>query len=157
MDSTDRVRGAGPFRLRLAGPLALLLVACGDATVESGVAASEAGQATLTGQVVLEPRGPLRFDETVRVRLEDVSRADAPAMIIAETTFPAKGHTSPIPFSLTYDPDRIDERFEYAVRAEIRDAGNRLTWVTTARHPALTRGAPGDGVVVTVEPVTRPH
>lgn len=118
---------------------------------------AEPARATLSGQVVLQPRGPLRFDETVRVRLDDVSRADAPAMVIAETTFPAKGHTSPIPFSLDYDPARIDERFEYAVRAEIRDAGNRLTWVTTTRHPALTRGAPADGVTVTVEPVTRPH
>jgi len=112
---------------------------------------------TLSGTVVLKPRGTLRLDATVRVRLEDVSRADAPAMIIAETSFPAKGHTSPIPFQLSYDPGRIDQRYRYAVRAEIRDPQNRLLWVTTTHHAALTQGAPDDNIEVAVEPVTRPH
>jgi putative lipoprotein len=134
----------------------MALFACGGESDAVNAAAGSA-MATLNGQVVLQPRGALQLDASVRVRLEDVSRADAPAMIIAETTFPAKGHSSPIPFALEYDPTRIDERYRYAVRAEIRDARKRLLWVTTTHHGALTQGAPSDGIQVTVEPVTRPH
>lgn len=113
--------------------------------------------ATLTGHVVLQPRAPLRLDAMIRVRLVDVSLADAPAMVLGEARIAAQGQPVPVPWRLQYDPRRIDANHRYALRAEIRDAQGILLWQTTTSHPVLTGGAPSDQVEVTVEPVTRPH
>lgn len=143
-------------KARLAGLLfacALLLAACGSGDPPD--AGGTAGPAVLSGAVTYRERMPLRLDAVIKVRLEDVSLADAPAMILAEQEIPARGLSVPVPFRLEYDPARIDERYRYAVRAEIRGAGNELLWTTTTSHPVLTRGAPRDGVEVVVERVAR--
>ncbi|MCB0187446.1 MAG: YbaY family lipoprotein, partial [Caldilineaceae bacterium] len=86
------------------------------------------------------------------VSLQDVSRADAPALILATQTITTAGENVPIPFTLTYDPTQIDPRFEYSVHAQIIVEGN-LRWTTVERHGVLTRGYPTADVEVIVQPV----
>ena len=70
--------------------------------------------------------------------------------MLAEQTIRTDGRQVPIPFKLNYDPERIEPRHRYAVRAEIRDAHGDLLWITDTMSPVLTNGAPSDGVEVRV-------
>jgi uncharacterized lipoprotein YbaY len=112
-------------------------------------------QSTLTGTVTYRERIALPPDAIVEVRLEDVSRADAPAIVVAEQTITSPGQV-PIAFSLSYDPSAIEERFTYAVRARITDASGRLLFITTTMNRVLTRGAPTDGVELVLQRVGGP-
>lgn len=78
--------------------------------------------------------------------LEDVSRADAPAVEIARTTIEGPGQP-PIAFSLAVDRSAIDERLTYAVRTRIR-VGERLMFTSDTLHRVLTRGAPSEVTVL---------
>ncbi len=104
--------------------------------------------ATLSGTVAYRERIALPINALVTVRLQDVSLADAPAVVLAEQRIPTQGKSVPIPYTLEYDPVRIEERHSYAVRAEIRDAQGALLWTTDTVHPVLTRGAPKDDVSI---------
>jgi putative lipoprotein len=141
-------------KARIAGLFVLALAACGGESETPGDPVST-GPATLSGTVVYRERMPMRLGSTIRVRLEDVSLADAPAMVIAEQFIDARNLSIPVSFTLEYDPGRIDERYSYAVRAEIRDAQDQLMWTTTTSHPVLTRGAPGDQVEIMLELVAK--
>lgn len=128
--------------------LVLLAAGCAGGAPPAAPPAPEAG--VLTGEVTYRPRIALPPDAVVHVRLEDVSRADAPAKTVAEQTVPTEGRQVPVPFALRYDPSQVRPRGRYAVRAEIRDGGGALRWTTDTVHPALTQGAPTDGVTVRV-------
>jgi putative lipoprotein len=123
--------------------LSAALSACGGDTSPQPEAPR---MAELTGTVAYRERMALRMDAVITVRLSDVSRMDAPSILIAEETIEARGKSVPIPYRLTYDPSRIEERNTYAVRAEIRGADGQLMWTTDTVVPVLTRGAPSDGV-----------
>ena len=112
----------------------------------AGVARADG--ATITGTVVYRERMLLPEGAVATVRLEDVSLADAPATLIAETSVPAS--TSPTAFSIDYDPARLEAGHTYAWRASIM-AGDELMFTTTERHtfdPAAT------GVELLVQRVT---
>jgi heat shock protein HslJ len=72
--------------------------------------------------------------------LEDVSRADAPAEVIARDGG-ADRSGPPFAFTLAYDPAAIDPRNTYAVRARVTVDG-RLAFTSDTAHPVITRGAP---------------
>lgn len=94
---------------------------------------------TVTGTATYLQRMMLPPDATLEVTLQDISRADAPADVIA--TFRATDlGAPPFAFELEYDPAAIDERMTYGVRATIRRAG-KLMMTTTQVYPVLTRGA----------------
>ena len=115
-------------------------------------AAAAEASAVLNGTVTYVARIALPPGAVVRVRVEDVSLADAPARVVSEQTFEATREV-PIPFALAYNPATIDVRHRYAVRAEIRDAAGALLWATTTATPVFTQGGPIDGVEVVVEQV----
>lgn len=71
--------------------------------------------------------------------LQDVSRADAPAMIIARAII-QNAPNPPIRFTMPYDPAQIDASHAYSVRAVIR-ADGQLLFASDAAYPVLTRGA----------------
>jgi uncharacterized lipoprotein YbaY/heat shock protein HslJ len=116
-----------------------------------GVAAAQTS-ARVTGEVLYRERIALPPSAIVTVRLEDVSLADAPAVLIAEQRIEPMGKGPPYPFELAYDPAKIDERFSYAVRAEITD-GDKLLFTTTERYPVITQGNPTSGIQVVVKSV----
>jgi uncharacterized lipoprotein YbaY len=102
-------------------------------------------------------RGEIRFEEdapafsraTVYVRLEDVSRLDAAARIVAEQVINDVSHAparaAPVPFVVATD-EAVDARATYGVRVHVdvdRDRRvGRGDFVSTASHPVLTYGRP---------------
>jgi putative lipoprotein len=97
-----------------------------------------APSATVTGTVTYRERIALPPDAVVEVELLDVSLMDIAAIVLAQTSI-RPTHQVPIPFELAYDPETIDSRMTYAVRATIRRGENTL-FVTDRHYPVLTRG-----------------
>jgi uncharacterized membrane protein/heat shock protein HslJ len=90
---------------------------------------------------------------TIDVRLEDVSVADAPAIVLAGQQVAAEGRQVPIPFELHYSPARIEANRRYGVRAEIRAPGGELLFTTTSHHAVLQGGPAPQPVEIVVEGV----
>lgn len=99
-----------------------------------------ADSVTVSGSAAYLQRIAMPPDAVLTVRVEDVSRADAPAPVLAETREPFGARQVPIPFSLTLSSAAIDSRSSYAVRATIT-VGGELRFTTTRRYAVLTRGA----------------
>jgi putative lipoprotein len=82
----------------------------------------------------------------VVVRVEDVSRADAPSTVIAQQlrrrVSLKPGET--LPFEVDVPAERIDERRSYSLSAHIRASGSEGVkpgdLITTESFPVLTRG-----------------
>lgn len=88
----------------------------------------------------------------VRVKLEDVSRLDAPAVVVGEAVLPlASGAIAGtnIPFSITVPA--VSEAESYVVRAHVDTTGSGDIspgdLVSTRAYPVLTQGNP-DRVLV---------
>jgi putative lipoprotein len=75
----------------------------------------------------------------IKVQLVDVSKADAPAEVIAEQVINANGRQVPFAFSLLYDPAAINPGRTYALQARIEVDG-QLWFTNTSRYP-VTPGA----------------
>jgi putative lipoprotein len=92
---------------------------------------------TLLAEEPLPPRA------AVRVVVEDVSLADAPARTVAERVLPA-GSAVPGPVRLAVD--QVDPGARYAVRVHVDSDGSGAVshgdLVSTAAHPVLTFGHP---------------
>ncbi|GAA0654681.1 YbaY family lipoprotein [Brevundimonas lenta] len=84
------------------------------------------------------------------VRLEDVSRADAPAVVLAESSELLAGRRPPYKVWLDVPDDRVDPRYTYAVRADIHDEHGKLLFTTDTRHPVLTNGSGNTADVVMI-------
>lgn len=109
--------------------------------------------ATVTGTVTYLPHIALVTGSVVTVRVQDTSRADAPAVLIGEQVITTTGQQVPISYAVTYDPKVIDQRLTYTVRATINDPSGRLIFTSTTAIPVITRGAPTSGVEIVVQPV----
>jgi putative lipoprotein len=117
---------------------ALLMAGCST----SNVAPPGGGAgARVTGTVAYRERIALPPDAVIKLQLVDVSRADAPAVVIGEQVFEAGGRQVPFAFEIPYDPSKIDERMSYAVQARIEEGG-RLRFISDRRYPVITRDAP---------------
>ncbi len=101
---------------------------------------SNTNKATVTGTVTYRQRIALPPGAVVEVSLLDVSRADAPAVVLDKQEIKPTTQV-PIPFTLNYDPAKIDERHSYAVQARILAEG-KLMFVNTTRHAVITQGNP---------------
>jgi putative lipoprotein len=105
------------------------------------------GKASYLAQMAMPPQA------VQTVRLEDVSRADAPAVVLGEQVIRMEGRQVPIPFEIPYDPSKIDDRHRYVVRASIHLDGE-LVFTSTKEHPVLTQGYPAT-VEVLMQPVSQ--
>ena len=107
----------------------------------------------VTGQIVLPDSAVPPGAARVIVQIEDVSRADAPSIVIAEESLEnvelSPGRT--VPFILTVPTDILDASKHYSVRAHIDISGSgtvdRGDFVSTQSHPVLTRGFGNEAVV----------
>ncbi|RYE10318.1 MAG: META domain-containing protein [Hyphomicrobiales bacterium] len=115
----------------------LVLVA---GTMLGMIAGAAADGPVVTGTVIYLERMLLPEGAEARVTLEDVSRADAAAEVLAETAVPAR--SSPTPFALSYPADQLQEGHSYALRATIAVAGETMFQTTDAYpfDPAVTDG-----------------
>jgi uncharacterized lipoprotein YbaY/heat shock protein HslJ len=123
--------------------LALLLsaTACREpATPNSSTPDGQpANTAVVSGTISYRERLALTDRARAEITLEDVSRQDVAAPVLARQVLTAPGQV-PIRFELEFQPAEIDERMAYAVRAKIYDRG-RLLFTTDTHAPVLTRGA----------------
>jgi uncharacterized lipoprotein YbaY len=106
-----------------------------------------------------EVRGKVRLREavsapaTIHVRLEEVSRADAEATLVAELTLPLAASLpagAELPFAII--APEIEGHARYSVRVHVDVSGTGDVTVgdllSTVSHPVLTLGSPDE---VTVE------
>jgi putative lipoprotein len=148
-------------------PVRALRVLLLAAAVATGVAVSaqppspasaerQAAQAATVSGAVVTDHLALSPDALVTVRLLDVSRADAPALKLAEVELTPKDRGS-VAFQLEYSPGAIDPRHTYVVAAEVREHGVLLHRSQGVR--VLTRGGSTYPIEVFLKPVApaMPH
>ena len=138
--------GRGLPTALIAGVLAALMLAL------LGLPSATLAQAgaKVTGEVLYRERIALPPSARVIVQLQDVSMADAAAVVLAEQTIDPQGKGPPYAFELPYDAAKIDSRFSYAVRAQIKD-GDTLLFTTTQRYAVITQGNPTSGIQIVVQ------
>ncbi len=115
----------------------------------SGLASAQ--DATVTGTVTYLQRIALPPDAVVKVTLEDVSLADAPAKVLAQKETPTAGKQVPIPFELMHSPADVPPSHRYSVRATIKVDG-KLLFTSTTSYPVLTSGVASE-VKIVVHPL----
>jgi putative lipoprotein len=108
----------------------------------------------VTGTIASSDGFVLAPGSQVEVTLADVSRADAPAVVLAQETLPITGPYQ-LPFSLPYNLAEIDPNHTYVVSARVTDKAGQLRYLNLQSVPVLTRGALSH-VEVVVDPVQRP-
>jgi uncharacterized lipoprotein YbaY len=137
-----RPRG-GRHRVHV-GALGLLLV--WGSVVQPALAAEQ----TLHGEVILKDGPALPTGAVLDVYLEDQSRADTKAEILAQTQMIPSG-PPPYAFTLTVDPSTLEAQGRYGLRARISVQGQ--LWYINTRHAPAFDGAADESVTVPVEPV----
>ena len=110
-------------------------------------------RSTVLGTVTYLPRIALPPNAVVEVQLVDVSRADAPAVLLASQSTITGEQQVPMPFELVYDPNQIDARMTLAVQARITVDGE-LQFISTRRFAVSTQGQTSP-VEVVVDPMQR--
>jgi len=108
--------------------------------------------AAVAGTLVAPDGAVLPAGARIHVRLEDVSRADAPARLLGDAFVAVRESIARLPFDVAYDPDDVDPRLQYAVRAVVEDAEGRVLFRTTRVYPVITRDHPTLGVEVALAP-----
>lgn len=106
----------------------------------------------VSGTVTYRQRSALPSNAVLVVKIVDVTRADASAIVINEQRIDTTGKQVPIDFDITYDRSKIQDRNRYAVQAEIRDVSGRLLFITDTSYPVITQGNPRN-VEMTLVPV----
>lgn len=96
-----------------------------------------APSASVTGTATYRERMALPPEAVFEATLEDVSRADAPASVVASARVTAP--RVPIAFTIVYDPARIEAHRRYVVRGRITLDG-RLLFTSDTAHPVLGPG-----------------
>jgi len=127
-----------PMQIVLATTLALALAACQQQTPVNANEPDPAHATMITGTASYRERMALSDQAVFEITLEDVSRQDVAATVIARQTMTNPGQV-PIRFELPYSPEDIDERMSYSLRGKIHDRG-RLMFISDTHTPVLTRG-----------------
>jgi putative lipoprotein len=107
------------------------LTACGSGqeAVTAGSKPGDGAMARIEGAVFYRERMMLPPGAEVEVQLQDISRPDALATVLASVLIIPEGGP-PYPFVIDYDPATIDQRMRYALRATIA-VGDRLMFSST--------------------------
>lgn len=95
----------------------------------------------ISGSIAWNASNPLPADAVLIVRVQDTSRADAPALTLAEQRIGLAGNPLPIPFKLTVDRDLIGKNAQITVAARIERKG-KLLFINDSIHRALIDGQP---------------
>ena len=109
------------------------------------------GNASYLQRIAMPPEAVLT------VQVQDVSRADARATVLAESREAFGRRQVPLAYSVKVARSAIDPRMRYSVRATISVAG-QTQFATTRQYPVLTHGAPSqhDLLLAAVPEVGRP-
>ena len=105
---------------------------------------------TIEGSIWYRERMLLPANAEIKVYLEDVSRMDVAAEVIATTLLGAESGP-PWDFSLQYDSARLHEKRRYALRVRI-EMNDRLMFISTEHIPAFDQ-EPGTPIKIMVSRV----
>ena len=97
--------------------------------------------AAVTGSVTYGKGAALPAGAALTVELRDVSRADAPSVLIARQVIPHPG-PPPTAFRLDYRRAAIDPRNTYSVSARVETADGKLLFINDTAYLVLTYGNP---------------
>lgn len=121
-------------QLKITFPLLLIfggVTACSETTPPP---ADEVETQTMTkhvtGQIGYRERIALRPGAFAEVELQDISIADRAAPILADQKIEFDEQQIPVDFNLTVDPDELEPRGRYSVRAVINDSDGRLLFTS---------------------------
>jgi putative lipoprotein len=111
----------------------------------------------LKGSVGYMQRIAMPPHAVVLVQLQDVTKVDAPSVILAEQTIPNAGNP-PYKFELAYDAAAIKPDGKYGLYAKISVDGQQR-FVTTEFVPAIVNGKPVEplDVVLKMVPESKPE
>ena len=109
-----------------------------DCVLEKPVAAD-----TVTGTITYLVRMALPTQATVQVQLLGMARSDAPATVIAQEKFALGTKQVPIPFTLKYNPAKIESTHSYSVSAKVF-LGSEVKFASDQVYPVLTKGNPSN-------------
>ena len=118
---------------------ALLLAACASAVGPSQSTPQVLQPVRVTGTITWRERIAVPPDADVIVRLQDVSRMDAPAIVLAEQRIRAGDRQPPFPFEFNVDAARIDPRMRYTVAARVERQG-MLMLINDTAYQVITQG-----------------
>lgn len=121
--------------LRLAALSLCLLCACSEPPE----------QRELQGRILLPADSQPPAGAQLRLVLEDASRQDAAATVLAEL----HQQLPPLDFRLHYSPRRPHDGHSYRLRARVESADGQLLWISDSAQPL-----PADGQPVTLPLVT---
>ncbi|KUJ79438.1 YbaY family lipoprotein [Ruegeria profundi] len=124
------------------GKAALAVASFSVALSAAATAGTIEGTATYRERIAVPP------DATLYVELQDVSRADAPAVSLATKRYAMSG--VPAQFELVFDDNLIKDGRRYVVRASINQGG-KLLFTTDTAYPVLTDGAGNSTDLVLVQ------
>lgn len=110
--------------------------------------AAEAAPVTVRGEVVYRERMALPRGVRVEVQLADVSKADAPARVLATGQI-GRFAGSSIPFTLRIDSKKLVDGRRYVLQARILDNRGKLLFINDTSQP----WKPGDAGPVTIQVV----
>jgi len=127
--------------LRSGSVLIAVMLLAGCSGMGAAPAGGGAAKGRVTGTVTYLQRIALPPTAVIKVQLIDVSRADAPALVLGEQVIQASGKQVPFAFELSYDPAKIEGNHTYAVQARIEDDG-KLRFINDTRYAVITGGAP---------------
>lgn len=102
--------------------------------------------ATVSGVASYRERMALPADARFEATLQDISRADAPADVIAQTRVDPAGQP-PFRFEIKYDSARLQTGHTYALRARVTRAG-QLLFTTDKHYPLPPEGQQADLMLV---------
>ena len=91
----------------------------------------------ITGSLTYRERIALTPGSIATVSLEDMSRADAPAILIDQKRYSVNG--VPFGFELRLPNRDMPQAARYTVRAKIRDANGKLLFTTDTVNPVMRR------------------
>jgi uncharacterized lipoprotein YbaY len=67
------------------------------------------------------------------------------------------GAQVPIPYTVPYDVEAIDERNTYSMSARIEDGAGELLFISDTAVPVITNGNPAEDVEIVIVPVGSPQ
>ena len=138
---TDRCNDVRPSATSTALAALLAFAAAGCTTPAAPViapvpvpAARPAAVASVTGTATYRERMALPPGAVFEAVIEDISKADAPSVVLGRTE--VTSIQVPVPFTIAYDPAKLDPRARYSVRTRILVEG-RLWFTSDTVHPVL--------------------
>lgn len=93
----------------------------------------------ITGTLTYRERIALLPGSIATVRLEETSRADAPATLIDEVTYSLDSVSVPFAFELELPNQEMPQHAQYSVRATIHGADGKLLFTTDTMNPVMRR------------------